>query len=154
MTLIKDIYTSAVIEFPIDQVLNEDKITPWLNAYQSLFKEFDLPPLWNTEEMHFYNLYSRLETLIEYYRLEELAQNALDEYNSGIDTKGYLSKYERLGNQLVLIDLDLDYILNSSLNYRYFIYNGIFVTVSGLGLKPQIDFKKLYWKLVSVIYPD
>ena len=154
MTFKKDIYASAISKFPIDQVLNEDKITPWLNTYKALFQEFDLPPLWNTEEMHFYNLYSRLETLIEYYSLVELAQNALDNYNSEIDKKEYLSKYEQLGNQLVLIDLDLDYILNSSLNYRYFIYNGIFVTVSGLGFKPQIDFKKLYWKLVSDIYPD
>ena len=154
MTFKKDIYANAVSEFPIDQVLNEDKITPWLNTYKALFQEFDLPPLWNIEEMHFYNLYARLETLTEYYSLVELAQNALDNYNSGIDKKEYLSKYEQLGNQLVLIDLDLDYILNSSLNYRYFIYNGIFVTVSGLGLKPQMDFKKLYWKLVSAIYPD
>jgi hypothetical protein len=79
----------------MDQVLNEEKITPWLNVYQSLFKELDLPPLWNIEEKHFYNLYSRPETLTEYYKLEKTAQNALDDYNSGIDKKEYLSKYEQ-----------------------------------------------------------
>ncbi|MCG9879220.1 MAG: hypothetical protein MH472_01345 [Bacteroidia bacterium] len=105
MKLNKDIYSNAVSEFPTDQVLNEVIITPWLNTYKSLYKEFDLPPLWNEEEMHFFDLYSRLETLIEYYRLKELAQIALDDYNSEIDKKEYLSKYEQLGNQLVLIDL-------------------------------------------------
>jgi hypothetical protein len=30
----------------------------------------------------------------------------LDYYNSGIDKKEYLSKYEQWGNQLVLIDLE------------------------------------------------
>jgi hypothetical protein len=54
-----------------------------------------LPPSWNIEEKHFYNLYSRPETLTEYYKLEKTAQNALDYYNSGIDKKEYLSKYEQ-----------------------------------------------------------
>jgi len=149
-----DILKIATNEFPIDQVLNEDKITPWLNSYVTIFQEFHLPPLWNLEEMYFYNLYSRLKTLIEYYNLKELAQIALDDFTPSTNKKEYLSKYEQLGNQLVLIDLDLAHLPNRSPNMKYLINNGTFVTVSELGLKPQMDFKKHYWKVFGIIYPD
>lgn len=137
------------------KTLTKNIYFPWLEKHFSLYKSFELPPLFDPEFLDFYYAYIRLDELRVFLKLENTARHALNHFqninvNSEPQLLRWLLKYEEAFGDLTLFDNEDINFANPKENESFEV-EGFSIAVADF--IDIINFKflsdKYYWKLLA-----